>query len=122
LKQIRAHLSAHFERELSLHAVDLAIRQDALKIAGRTQSLPTGWDRPLIEAGEAIAARLTEAWGSGNQFDAVLIGGGGAELAQLVAPLRQRFPHAQIVPDPQIAVARGYARLARRMVQQEVTL
>jgi hypothetical protein len=121
LKQIRAHLSAHFERELSLHAVDQAIRQDALMIAGRQRALPAGWDRPIFEAGEAIAARLTEAWGSGNQFDAVLIGGGGAELAQLVAPLQQRFPHAQIVPDPQIAVARGYARLARRLVQQEVT-
>lgn len=121
LKRIRSHVSSYFERDLSLHAVDQAVRQHALSIAGRQRMLPTGWDRPLLEHGTAVAARLTEVWGSGNQFDAVLIGGGGAELEPLVAPLKQRFSHAQVVPDPQLAIARGYARLARRLIQQEVT-
>jgi hypothetical protein len=121
LKRVRSQLSAHFERELSLHATDQAVRQQALTIAGRRRTLPTSWDRPLVEHGQAVAARLTEAWGSGSQLDAVFIGGGGAELSQLVAPLRHRFAHAQVVPDPQLAIARGYARLARRLVQQEVT-
>jgi hypothetical protein len=120
LTRIRSRLSAAFERDLSLHATDQAVRQHTLTIAGRSRTLPAGWDQPLIAHGEAVAARLTEAWGSGSQLDAVLIGGGGAELPQLVTPIRQQFAHAQVVPDPQLAIARGYARLARRLVQQEV--
>jgi hypothetical protein len=119
LKKIRSRLSAAFERELSLHETDQAVRQQTLTIAGRPQPLPTHWDRPLIEHGETIAARLAEAWGSGAQLDALLIGGGGAAVEALTAPMQHRFPQARIVPDPQMAVARGFARLARYLATRE---
>lgn len=115
LAQIRAQLSAAFERELSLFETDGAVRDGALAVAGQLRALPPHWDRPLLQNGAAIAARLTEAWGSGGQLDAVIIGGGGAELAPIVDAIRARFPHAHIVAQPQTAVARGYARLARRL-------
>jgi hypothetical protein len=115
LTAVRARLSAAVERELTLFETDLAVRDGAVLVAGRLRELPRGWDRPLIESGEAIVARLVEAWGSGTQFDAVLVGGGGAEVPQIVYAIRERFPHAEIVPQPQTAIARGYARLARRI-------
>lgn len=115
LQQIRGHLSAAFERELTLFEADQAARAGAISIAGAARPLPSGWDRPLLANGEAIAARLVEAWGSGGQLDVVLVGGGGAELPQLTAAIQARFPHAQILPQPQTAIARGYARLARRI-------
>lgn len=118
LGQIRAHLSAYFERELTLHETDLAVRAGALRIAGQDRLLPDGWDRPLLENGQAIAARLVEAWGRGNQFDAILIGGGGAELPHLSEAITRRFGHAARVEQPQTAIARGYARLARRLGQE----
>jgi hypothetical protein len=114
LQQIRAQLSAAFEREISLFEADQAVRRQAFSSAGREQPLPPHWDRPLTQNGEAIAARLVEAWGSGAQFDAILIGGGGAELAPLVTAIQGRFAHACPVAQPQTAIARGYARLARR--------
>jgi hypothetical protein len=117
LQQIKSQLSAAFERELTLFESDLAVRHGEIVNAGRAQVLPSGWDRPLVANGEAIAARLVEAWGSGAQLDVVLVGGGGAELPQLTAALQARFPHTQIVAQPQTAVARGYARLARRLGQ-----
>jgi hypothetical protein len=118
LRQIRAQLSSHFERELSLYETDMAVRAGGMRVAGQQQALPVGWDRPLREAGAAIAARLVEAWGRGTQFDAILIGGGGAEIPHLVEAIRRSFPHAAAVADPQIAIARGYARLARRLARE----
>lgn len=118
LMPIRARLSAHFERELTLHETDLAVRAGRLRIAGTEQPLPIGWDRPLLENGEAIGSRLVEQWGKGNQFDAILIGGGGAELPHLVEAITRKFGHARAVEQPQTAIARGYARLARRLGQE----
>lgn len=118
LRQIRAQLGAHFARDLSLHETDLAVRAQGLRVAGRVLPLPHGWDRALLENGTAIAARLVEAWGSGAQFDAILIGGGGAELTPLVEAIQRRFPHARAVEQPQTAIARGYARLARRLAAE----
>jgi hypothetical protein len=115
LGQIRARLSAHFARELTLHETDQAVRVGRLRIAGRERALPPQWDRPLIEHGQALAARLIEAWGSGAQLDAILLGGGGAALAPLVSAIQRHFPHAQVIAEPQLAIARGYARLARRL-------
>lgn len=117
LKKIRARLSAHFERELTLHETDLAVRAGVLRVAGRAEALPNGWDRPLIENGESVASRLGDAWGRGKQFDAILIGGGGAELAPLAEAICRKFSHAVRVSEPQLAIARGYARLARRLSQ-----
>lgn len=119
LQQIGGQLSAAFERELSLYEADQAVRAQALLVAGQPRPLPRGWDRPLLQNGEAIAARLVEAWGSGAQFESILIGGGGAELTPLVEAIQRRFAHAHPVDQPQTAIARGYARLARRLGGQK---
>lgn len=115
LREIRARLSARFERELTILETDMATRAEKLRVAGEERRLPAGWDRPLCESGEAISARLVEEWGAGSSLDVILIGGGGAEEARLVTEIRRRFPHAHIVDQPQTAIARGYARLARRL-------
>ena len=85
LGQIRARLSAHFDRELSLAETDAACRAGTLRVAGRELPLPLGWDIPLRENGQAIRDRLVEAWGAGNQFDVILLGGGGANQHQRCA-------------------------------------
>jgi len=115
LVTIRGKLAAQTGRELTIVEADHAVRARAIRVAGQVQPLQKGWDRPLIEHGPKIAAKLVEAWGNGASLDAILVGGGGAESEPLAAAIRQRFPHAQIVDEPQTAIARGYARLARRM-------
>ncbi|NJL06440.1 MAG: ParM/StbA family protein [Chloroflexaceae bacterium] len=119
LDLIRTRLSTVFERDLSLHDTDQAVRTGSLVIAGHPCPLPDEWDQPLYNYGVTLATRLHETWGTGQQLDAILLGGGGAALAPLTDAIQQRFPHAQVVPDPQLAVARGYARLARRLVRQQ---
>ncbi|NJO82517.1 MAG: ParM/StbA family protein [Blastochloris sp.] len=117
LQQIRAKLSATFERELTLYETDRAVRDEAIQVGNQRRALPSHWDRPLLQHAEALTARLVEAWGSGAQFECILIGGGGAELASLTEAIQQRFSHARPVAQPQTAIARGYARLARRLGQ-----
>jgi actin-like ATPase involved in cell morphogenesis len=119
LGRIRTQLSSQFGREYTLYQTDQAIRAGAVRVGNRTAPLPAGWDAPLLELGEQIAARLGEEWRSGGQFDAIVIGGGGANLHQLTAPILRTFPHATIAPDPQSAIPRGYARYARRLEQQQ---
>ena len=114
LAQIRARLSAHVERELTMHETDLAIRAGVVRVAGRDVPLPMHWDRPLIDNGQAVRDRLIDAWGRGRELEAILLGGGGAELPQITDAIRESFPHAVVVDEPQTAIARGYARLARR--------
>lgn len=118
LAQIRARISAHIDRELTLIETDAAIRHGSVRVAGKDVPLPHGWDFPLIESGRAIRDRLVEAWGRGGQFEAILLGGGGAELPQITEAIRASFGHAIVVDRPQTAIARGYARLARRMALQ----
>lgn len=103
------------ERPLTLAETDAAVRAGAFRVSGRSCALPSHWDRPFRENGEALAARLVERWGRGTDLDAILVGGGGAELAPKVQAIRARFPHAVVVEQPQTAIARGYARLARRL-------
>jgi hypothetical protein len=59
-----------------------------------------------------------EAWGSGRQFNAILVGGGGVQVPALTAAIQAHFRHAQVLPEGQMAVALGYARLGRLLAQQ----
>ncbi len=115
LRQIRGRLSAQFDLDLTLHQADQAVQQERLRVAGTYRPLPDGWDQPLLTNAEAIVSRLVGTWGTGGNLDAILIGGGGAAQERIVTAIIDQFPHAQVVPDPQTAIARGYARLARRI-------
>ena len=118
LQAIRSRLSATFERELTLFETDEALRAGVLRVAGAQRALPPGCDLVLREHAAALAARLVESWGSGAQLDAIVLGGGGAALDPLVQAVQARFPQAQVIDAPQGAVARGYARLARRLARE----
>lgn len=112
LGQVRNTLSVAYEREVSILQADQAIRDGGIRIAGKLESIPPAVDHALRQHGQRIAARLVELWGRGRQFDAILLGGGGAELDAVVLAIQERFSHAAVIADPQTAIARGYARLA----------
>jgi hypothetical protein len=118
LGRIRTRLNEHFEVELSLLEVDQAVRAGTLLVSGTARSLPRGWDRPLVEHGELIVRRLIERIGSGARLAGMVLGGGMFAERRIAEPVLQRFAGlAQVAPDPQLAIARGYARLARRLAR-----
>jgi Actin like proteins N terminal domain len=50
-----------------------------------------------------------------------LVLGGGAALQEMkVDAIKSLYPFAEVVGDPQFAIARGYARLARRLIRAQV--
>ena len=117
LLQIAQKLSTRFEIELNPYQVDQAIRQGHIRLGGVDEKLPRGWDAPLVEMGRSIADRLTTAWGTGLQFEAILIGGGGENIQALTDILCMTFPrNARPTTYGQMGVALGYARLAPHLL------
>lgn len=121
LTQLQQWLSGRTEVDFALHQVEGAVRTGQIHLAGRDEPLPDGWERPFAENGRLIAAKLEQSWGKGRQFDAIVLGGGGAEIPLLVAAIRDRFPHAAVIAEPQLAIARGYARYGRYLLNQQGT-
>lgn len=114
LTQIKNQLIAAFDRDFTLHETDQAIRDGAVTLGGGQQArLPNHWDRPLRENAETLVNQLQLDYGKGNDLDYALLGGGGALVEIKVAAVQKVYPFAGVVPDPQLAIARGYARLAR---------
>lgn len=117
LAKIRARINATYDLALSLYETDLAVRRGHVTVSGRERPLPAGWETPIAATGDDAANQLAEVWKSGANLDLIVVGGGGAALEPLVAATLARFPQAERVPDGQMAIARGYAHLARRLAR-----
>jgi hypothetical protein len=119
MKALRSSLAATFGVDLTLLETDRVAQQGHIDLAGEQIALPDGWDAPFIENGRLLASRLAERWETGRQFAAILVGGGGASIPQITDQIRERFPQARIIilDNPQMAIARGYARWARRQMR-----
>ncbi len=84
---------------------DLPIRRGATNIAPRIKNAVD------LYAGELISF-VEGQWGNGSAFSHILItGGGGILMAKYFSRL---YPHAQLMPSPETANARGLAKLANR--------
>ena len=117
LTKIRARINSAYDLSLSLYETDLAVQRGSVMVSGQTRCLTEDWYNPIAAAGVDAANQLAEVWKSGANLDLILVGGGGAALNALVAPTLARFPQAMVIPDAQMAIARGYAHLARRLAR-----
>lgn len=117
LTRIKNQLSARFDRSFTLHQTDEAVRAGAVTVGGRTAPLPNHWDAPILELAEQLTLDLRADYGNGSDLSFVLLGGGGALEERKVSAIQRLYPFATVVDDPQLAIARGYARLARLRIK-----
>lgn len=113
LTSIQSLIAGQYNRELSLFATDTAVRDRAVNVAGRRTELPNGWDDTMLSLADSIVTFLDSQWGSGNQLDKILIAGGGGNEPLITDAIQRKYRHAEVLPDPQMAIARGCARRAR---------
>lgn len=113
---ISAELEARYgvRRPLAELAVALRTRQpiqiyrDRVELDGLATSA-------LTSLAEDIRGQATRQWSQADRFHTVLITGGGAALVGKA--LKEAFPcNAEILPDPALANACGFARFAQRKV------
>jgi hypothetical protein len=114
LDQIRQHIQAVFDRPFTLHETESAVRTGYIGAAGQVHQLPVGWDAPIVALAREGIGRLVEAVGTASHVDAVLLAGGTVADERVQEYLICQYPHAVISEAPQLAVARGMARLAVR--------
>lgn len=108
-----------YDKEISLHQADALIRDGS-----PTFSTPQGEvdlqpmvDQALSRAASGILSfvQKPDKWGSGRQFDHLLVTGGGAEA--LRSQLHEAFPRAHIMANPVVANAIGLARNAQQVFE-----
>lgn len=99
--------------ELTDHQLAGVLVDGVITADGRPVELRYEINAILDDMAAAIAAELSQLWGSARHLDRILIGGGGAHL--VADRLAARYPQARAVAEPQTANARGYHRFARRL-------
>lgn len=114
LNRIGQIIFATYGMDLSLAQIDQAVRNGGLLVSGKFEQLPAKVQTVLHDAGMKIVGKLTEMLhDSSTGIQTMLIAGGGAELPALTAPITEKFTQSLVLPNPQLAVATGMARLAR---------
>lgn len=117
LKEAQRLISAAYGLELSLHEVDAAVREGMVIVEGHPRPLPAGVDAALSGGLDTVIATARSLWPNGGRgLRALLLAGGGAVV--LGAKLRQSFPQAVVLREPQLAGARGFAAAAQAQAQR----
>lgn len=98
--------------ELDLTAVEAAAREGQVTSFGERIDVTALCKASLAAVSGEILAQATTLWGDGQELTAVLLTGGGA--LPLAKHIRTVFPHAQLVPQPQLANALGFYRYGLR--------
>jgi plasmid segregation protein ParM len=112
LKECKRLISAGYGLELSLHQVDQAVREGVVIVEGQPCKLPPGTEAALAGGLDTVIATARSLFPNGGRgLRALLLAGGGA--AVLGAALRRTFPQAQVLREPQLAGARGFAAAAQ---------
>lgn len=110
-------LAETYNLELDLTAVEEVAREGRVMHFGEELAITPIYKEALTAVSEEILAQAATLWGNGQELAAVLLTGGGAR--PLLKHVQQVFPHAQLVPQPQLANALGFYRYGLRQFPQD---
>jgi plasmid segregation protein ParM len=109
---VQRAVAERFSLELSLADAEQATRNGTVTVYGERESLHDVVPGAVDAVAQQILAEATTLWGDGRDLAAVLVTGGGGRA--LLGQIQARYPHARLVPEPQLANAKGFYRYALR--------
>lgn len=107
---LRGVLTERLERVLPVHEAEQVLRTHRVRVRGQDHDVHELCTLAVQDAALAISTYVRQLWGAGDQFDCLLLTGGGAPLVQSV--LTEQWPPLQLTHAPMLANARGYLRYA----------
>jgi plasmid segregation protein ParM len=105
-------LEETYDLEVNLTAVEAAARTGHVTRFGERIDVTTLYQEALAAVSGEILGHATTLWGAGQELAVVLLTGGGA--LPFAEHVRGVFPHARLVPQPQLANALGFYRYGLR--------
>ncbi|NOT57330.1 MAG: ParM/StbA family protein [Deltaproteobacteria bacterium] len=110
LDTLRGLLTQRFGYVVSVHEAEQVLRNQRLRRAGQEHDFSAECTMAVRDAALAILTYVHQLWGAGDQFDQILLTGGGGVIVQ--AFFTEQIPQLQLAPTPMVANARGYVRYA----------
>jgi len=110
-ERIAAALERDYRQKMPYRIVEEVLRTGVFRASGQ----PVDYSAEVAEAlgplRSATLNLLSEKWHGGATIDVIYLSGGGAGLVH--EEVRAAYPQAQLVPEAQLANARGYLHYAR---------
>lgn len=104
LSALETHLANRYALHLDGPRLLLALQHQQVKVRGETIDLSGSIYEIAMQEAKPMLEFIQEMWNGGADLDVFLAGGGADYFARAI---RSVVPHAQVIPDPQKAVARG---------------
>lgn len=93
-----------------IEVMDAALRTRSIRLWGRIERLENTVDHALSQFRNRVAREMERKLGGAADLDAILFVGGGAAL---LGDMRDVYPNAVMIEDPEFANARGLWKFAR---------
>ena len=110
LDTLRGLLTERVGRVVTAQDADQVLRTQRLRFRGQEHDVQESCLVAVHDAALAISTYVRQLWGAGDQFDRILLTGGGGPLVH--ALLAEQWPLLQLAHAPLLANARGYVRYA----------
>jgi len=109
---IQDHVAQRFGRELTFRAAEDAAQTGYITDRGEDIYVGDLLNGVLDGVAERVIGEAQTLWGDGRDLAAVLVTGGGGPV--LMDHIRAVYPHARLVPNPQMANTEGFYRYGLR--------
>ncbi len=115
-ERIAAALERDYRQKMPFKLVEEVLRTGVFRANGQPVDYSGIVEEALAPLRSATLSLMSEKWHGGATVDVIYLSGGGAEL--VYEEVRAAYPQAQLLPEAQLANARGYLNYARFVARQ----
>ena len=110
LDTLRGFLTERMGRVVTAQEAEEVLRTHHVRVRGQEHDMQECCLVAVHDAALAVSTYVRQLWGMGDQFDRILLTGGGGPLVH--ALLVEQWPQLELTHAPLLANARGYVRYA----------